>query len=71
MKKLLAAILLALVMLIVSGCGPKTERTVRREEQRNQTIRRNLEGLPQDIEVFWMTDEPLRLSRWEATSPHQ
>ena len=66
MKRVLALVMVILALAAVTGCGPKTERTVRREEQRNRTIQRNLEELPQDIEVFWLTDEPLHLNRHEG-----
>lgn len=68
MKKIMALLLSILALVIVSGCGgenPRTERSARRIERRDQTIQRNLEGLPEDIEVFWLTDEPQRYSRWE------
>lgn len=66
MKKLLAVLLLVLTVASISGCNSMTERNVRRREQRNQTIARNLEALPHDVEVFWLTDEPLHLNRYEG-----
>ncbi len=68
MKKLLAVISLLFVMGVVSGCNstsPKTEHAARRVEQRDRTIRRDLGSLPDDIETFWLYDEPGHLSRWE------
>ncbi len=68
MKRLLAILLLVLALSIVSGCapeGPKTERTARRIERRDLRIQSDLEGLPEDVETFWLTDEPGHLSRWE------
>lgn len=67
MKRLLAILLLILALGIVSGCGSKgsrSERSARRIERRNQTISRDLEGLPEDIETFWLYDEPGHLNRW-------
>lgn len=66
MKKLLAVVLLIITLGIISGCKSMTERSVRRRNQRNHVIARNLEALPRDIEVFWLTDEPLHLNRYEG-----
>ena len=68
MKRLMAILLLVLALSIISGCGPKTktERAARREERRDRTIRRELQGLPEDIETFWLTDDPQHLNRWEG-----
>ncbi len=66
MKKLLAVLLLVLALGMVSGCGPKTERTARRLERRDRTFRRELEALPEDIETFLLYNEPQHLSRWEG-----
>ena len=69
MKRVLALAMVILALALVTGCAhdePKTERTVRREEQRDRTIQRNREELPHDIEVFWLTDEPLHLNRHEG-----
>ena len=69
MKKIVAVLLLVLALAIVSGCapeGPQTERTARRIERRDQSIQRDLEGLPEDVETFWLTNEPGHLNRWEA-----
>jgi len=66
MKTFLAMLLLILGLGIVSGCQPKDERSARRVEQRNQVIHRDLEGLQDDWETFWLTDEPLHLNRWEG-----
>ena len=66
MKRFLASLLLVLALGVISGCGPKTERSVRLKEQRNRTIQRNMEALSEDVETFWLTDEPLRLNRWEG-----
>ena len=66
MKKLLAVLLLIITFGIISGCNSMTERNVRRRERRNQTLARNLESLPHDVELFWLTDEPLHLNRYEG-----
>ncbi len=68
MKKIVVVLLLVLALGIVSGCAPenpRTERAARRIERRDQSIQRGLEGLPEDVETFWLTDEPGHLSRWE------
>ena len=70
MKKVLAILSLILMLTIVSGCGPKTERTAYRQEQRNQAIKRGLDNIMRDVELFWLTDEPMRLSRWDPPAPH-
>ena len=69
MKRLLAILLLVLALGIVSGCapnGPKTERTARRIERRDLSIQSDLEGLPEDVETFWLTHDSWRLSRWQG-----
>ena len=69
MKKIVQVLLLVLALGIVSGCapgGPKTERTARRIERRDQAIQRDLEGLPEDVETLLLTDEPGHLNRWEG-----
>ena len=68
MKKIITALLLILALSVVSGCiaeNPRTERSARRIERRDQSIQNDLEGLPEDIEAFWLTNEPQSLSRWE------
>ena len=64
MKRLLAVLLLILALGIVSGCGAKSERSARRVERRNRTMRRDLEGIPEDVETFWLYDEPGHLDKW-------
>ncbi len=69
MKKILAVLLLVLALGIVSGCGPKrsdTERTARRLERHQRSVKRDSEALHEDLETFWLTDEPGHLSRWEG-----
>ena len=67
MKIFLALLLLLLGLGIMAGCGqPKDERSARRIETRNEAIRRDLNNLPHDWELFWMTDEPSHLSRWDG-----
>ena len=66
MKIFLAMLLLIIGLGIVSGCEPKDEPSARRIERRNQVIHRDLEGLQDDWETFWLTDEPLHLNRWEG-----
>ncbi len=66
MKKLFAVLLLAITLATISGCNSMTERNVRRRDQRNRVITRNLEALAHDNEVFWLTDEPLHLNRYEG-----
>ena len=66
MKTFLAVLFLVLGLGIVSGCEPKDERSARRVEMRNQTIQRNMVGLQDDWETFWLMDEPLHLNRWEG-----
>jgi len=69
MKKIVVVLLLVLALGIVSGCapeGPRTERTARRIERRDQSIQGGLEGLPEDVETFWLTNEPGRLNKWEG-----
>ena len=68
MKRIMAALLLVLALSMVSGCiaeNPRTERSARRIERRDQSIQNDLEGLPEDIEAFWLTNEPQSLSRWQ------
>ncbi len=68
MKKVMAALLLVLALSIVSGCAlenPRTERAARRIERRDQSIQNDLEGLPEDVETLWLTNEPQHLSRWD------
>ena len=68
MKKIVSMLLLVLALGIVSGCAPeghKTERTARRIERRDRSVQSDLEGLTEDVETFWLTDEPGHLNRWE------
>ena len=65
MKIFLAMVLLVLGLGILVGCGPKDERSARRIEERNRAIRTDLDGLQDDWQTFWMTDEPSRLSRYD------
>ena len=65
MKLFLTMILLVLGLGILAGCEPKDERTARRIEERNRSIRTDLEALPDDWETFWLTDQPSRLSRYD------
>ena len=66
MKTLWVMLLLVLGLSVVAGCEPKDERSARRIERRNQTIRKDLDALRDDWEVFWMTDEPSHLGRYES-----
>ena len=66
MKRLMAILLLVLALGIISGCGPKLERTARREERRDLTLRRDLEGIPDDWESLWLYGQPMHLGRWEG-----
>ena len=69
MKKILAVLLLVLALGIVNGCGPKrssTERSARRLEQHQRTVQRDSEALPEDLETFWLTNEPGHLNRWDG-----
>ena len=65
MKKILAVLLLVLALGIVNGCGPKTERTARRLERHQRAVQSDSEALPEDLETFWLTDEPGQLNRWD------
>ena len=65
MKIFLAMVLLVLGLGILAGCAPKDERSARRIEERNRTIRSDLDGLQDDWQTFWLTDEPSRLSRYD------
>ena len=66
MKIFLASLLLVLGLGFMAGCGPKDERSARRIETRSESIRRDLKNLPHDWELFWMTDEPSHLTRWDG-----
>ena len=66
MKTLLVILLLVLGLGVVAGCGPKDERSARRIERRNRTIRRDVDALRDDWEIFWLTDEPMHLGRYEG-----
>lgn len=66
MKAILAVLLLLVGLAFAVGCETKSERNARRIEQRNRVIRRNLEGIPDDIEAILLTDEPLRLGEYEG-----
>ena len=66
MKRLMAILLLVLALGIISGCGPKLERTARREERRDLTLRRDWQALPEDWESLWLYGQPMHLSRWEG-----
>jgi uncharacterized lipoprotein len=68
MKKTIVALILVLAVSMLSGCiseNPRTERAARRIERRDQNIQGNLEGIPEDVETFWLNTEPQPLSRWE------
>ena len=68
MKKTIVALLLVLALSVVSGCvseSPRTERSARRIERRDQTIQSDLEGIPEDVETIWLTEEHQPLSKWE------
>jgi hypothetical protein len=66
MKIFLALVLLVMGLGILVGCGPKDdERSARRIEERNRAIRTDLDGLQDDWQTFWLTDEPSRLSRYD------
>lgn len=65
MKTLLVILLLVLGLSVVAGCGPRDERSARRIEQRNRTIRKDLDALRDDWEIFWLTNEPMHLGRRE------
>jgi len=65
MKIFLAMVLLVMGLGILVGCAPKDERSARRIEERNRAIRTDLDGLQDDWQTFWLTDEPSRLSRYD------
>ena len=65
MKIFLAMVLLVMGLGVLVGCEPKDERSARRIEERNRSIRTDLDGLQDDWQTFWMTDEPSRLSRYD------
>ncbi len=69
MKRVLALAMMILALALAVGCAhdePKTERTVRLEEQRERTIQRNKESLEEDVQTFWLNDEPLHLNRHDG-----
>ena len=65
MKIFMTVVLLVLGLGILVGCEPKDERSARRIEERNRAIRTDLDGLQDDWQTFWLTDEPSRLSRYD------
>ena len=68
MKKTIVALILVLALSMLSGCiseNPRTERSARRIERRDQTIQSDLEGIPEDVEAIWLTEEHQPLSQWE------
>ena len=68
MKRIITALLVVLALSMVSGCiadNPRTERSARRIERRDQSIQNDMEGFPEDIEAWWLTNEPQSLSRWQ------
>ena len=68
MKKTIVALILVLALSMLSGCiseNPRTERAARRLERRDHSIQSGLDGLPEDVETFWLNTEPQPLSRWE------
>ena len=66
MKRLMAILLLVLALGIISGCGPNTERSARRQERRALALRRDREALPEDVESILLYGEPMHLNRWEG-----
>ena len=68
MKKTIVALILVLALSMLSGCfseNPRTERAARRIERRDRSIQNDLEGVPEDVDTFWLNTEPQPLSRWE------
>ena len=65
MKTFMTVVLLVLGLGVLAGCEPKDERSARRIEERNRAIRTDLDGLQDDWQTFWLTDEPSRLTRYD------